>query len=133
MPIEAYLLVGLGGAIGGASRFIVSDGIALRWGTTFPWGTLVVNVTGALLIGMVVALARVHGGVFAGASTHDLVITGVLGGYTTVSSFSLQTVNLVLDHRTGLAALNVIASTVLCLAAVAVGYFGTVAVAGLGA
>lgn len=83
IPIEAYLLVGLGGAIGGASRFIVSDGIALRWGTTFPWGTLVVNVTGALLIGMVVALARVHGGVFAGASTHDLVITGVLGGYTT--------------------------------------------------
>lgn len=126
MTLETCLLVGVGGAIGGASRFVVSDAVGQRWGTTFPWGTLMVNVTGALLIGIVVGLTRAYGGVFDSMQTRDLVITGVLGGYTTVSSFSLQTINLVLDRRAGLATLNVVASTTLCLIAVALGYFGTI-------
>ncbi len=133
MTLEACLLVGVGGPIGGASRFVVSDAVGLRWGTTFPWGTLVVNVTGALLIGVFVGFARVYAGAFDGPLTRDLIITGVLGGYTTVSSFSLQTINLVLDRRAGLAVLNVIASTTLCLIAVALGYFGTILAAGGGA
>ncbi|WP_041798490.1 fluoride efflux transporter CrcB [Rhodopseudomonas palustris] len=126
MMLDTCLLVGLGGAVGGASRFVVSDIVGQRWGTTFPWGTLVVNVTGALLIGIVVGLARIDAGAFNSPRLHDLIITGLLGGYTTVSSFSLQTVNLVLDRRAGLATLNVVASTTLCLTAVAFGYFGTI-------
>lgn len=133
MTLEACLLVGVGGAIGGASRFVVSDAVGLRWGTTFPWGILVVNVTGALLIGVFVGCARVYAGAFDSLLTRDLIITGVLGGYTTVSSFSLQTINLVLDRRAGIAVLNVIASTTLCLIAVALGYFGTISAAGGGA
>ncbi|MGP9812562.1 fluoride efflux transporter CrcB [Rhodopseudomonas sp. NSM] len=133
MTLDACLLVGLGGAVGGASRFMVSDAVGHWWGTRFPWGTLVVNVTGALIIGMVVGLARVYAGAFGSPQIHDLIITGLLGGYTTVSSFCLQTINLVLDQQTGLAFLNVIASTTLCLAAVAIGYFGGSWVASYGA
>ncbi|MBI5129352.1 MAG: fluoride efflux transporter CrcB [Rhodopseudomonas palustris] len=133
MTLEACLLVGVGGAIGGAARFVVSDAVGQRWGTTFPWGTLIVNVSGALLIGIFVGLARVYAGGFDSPLMRDLIITGVLGGYTTVSSFSLQTINLVLDRRTALATLNVVASTTLCLVAVALGYSGTIWVAGGGA
>lgn len=133
MTLEACLLVGVGGAIGGASRFVVSDAVGQRWGMTFPWGTLIVNVTGALLIGIFVGLARAYAGGFDSPLMRDLIITGVLGGYTTVSSFSLQTINLVLDRRTALATLNVVASTTLCLVAVALGYFGMIWAAGGGA
>ncbi len=126
MNAEAYLLVGIGGAIGGGSRFIVSDAVGRRWGTAFPWGTLVVNVTGALLIGVVAGLARVSFGTFGGKLTQDLIVTGLLGGYTTVSSFSMQTINLVLARRQWWAWLNVVGSTVLCLIAVAIGYLAVV-------
>jgi CrcB protein len=126
VTLDACLLVGLGGAVGGASRFVVSDAVGRRLGTTFPWGTLVVNITGALLIGIVVGMARIYAGAFNSPQIHELIITGLLGGYTTVSSFSLQTVNLVRDRRAGLAMLNVFASTMLCLLAVAFGYFGAI-------
>jgi CrcB protein len=124
--MEACLLVGLGGALGGASRFLVSDAIGRWWGSRFPWGTLVVNVTGAMIIGLVVGLARVTMGVFNSPQVHELVITGVLGGYTTVSSFCLQTLNLALGRQIGLALLNIVGSTTLCLMAVAAGYFGSI-------
>ncbi len=126
MTGTAYLLVGLGGAIGGSARFLVSALVGQMWGTRFPFGTLAVNVTGALVIGLVAGLASVSVVFFNQHLAHDFIITGLLGGYTTVSSFCLQTLNLVLDHRPVLAALNVAGSTILCLAAVAAGYVAVV-------
>ncbi len=124
-----FMLVGCGGAIGGAARFVVSDAIGRLRGTAFPWGTLVVNVTGAFLIGVVAGLARSFAGIYASPLTSDFIITGILGGYTTVSSFCMQTINLVLAKDTRFAVYNVAGSTVFCLLAVAIGYLGVVRLA----
>lgn len=127
---DAYVLVGLGGAMGGWARFMVSAAVG-RWvPSSFPWGTLAVNVSGALAIGLVAGLASVSFGFLNDTAAHAFIVTGLLGGYTTVSSFCMQTLNLALDKRPAPAALNVIGSTVLCLMAVAAGYL---ALAGNGA
>lgn len=122
MQSYAYVLIGLGGAMGGSARFLVSDAIGRFWPSRFPWGTLAVNVSGALLIGIVAGLARVSFGFLGDSPAHAFIVTGLLGGYTTVSSFCMQTLNLALGKRADLAALNVVGSTVLCLIAVAAGY-----------
>jgi CrcB protein len=95
--MQALLWVAVGAAVGGAMRFWVSGVVARRVGETFPWGTLVVNVSGAFAIGLFAAAAQGGGGVAAAVEARHLVVTGVLGSYTTVSSFSLQTLNLARD------------------------------------
>jgi CrcB protein len=126
MTLEGCALVLLGGFLGGISRFFVS-GFVGRWiGETFPWGTLIVNVSGALAIGILAGLARSRGGIFAGETFRDLAFVGFLGGYTTVSSFCLQTLNLALDGEGLQAALNAILSASLCIAAVGAGFAAAV-------
>jgi CrcB protein len=126
MTLEGCALVLLGGFFGGISRFFVS-GFVGRWiGETFPWGTLIVNVSGALAIGILAGLARSRGGIFAGETFRDLAFVGFLGGYTTVSSFCLQTLNLALDGEGLQAALNAILSASLCIAAVGAGFAAAV-------
>ena len=122
MTLEGCALVLLGGFLGGISRFFVS-GFVGRWiGETFPWGTLIVNVSGALAIGILAGLARSRGGIFAGETFRDLAFVGFLGGYTTVSSFALQTRALVREgeHRSAIG--YILLSLVLCLAAVGAGF-----------
>ena len=126
MTFEACALVLLGGFFGGISRFFVSGFVGRRVGETFPWGTLVVNVSGALVIGSLAGLARARGGVFAGEMFRDLAFIGFLGGYTTVSSFSLQTLNLALDGQGLQAAMYTVLSAGLCVAAVGSGYAAVV-------
>ena len=121
MTFESCALVLLGGFFGGISRFFVSGFVGRRIGETFPWGTLVVNVSGALVIGALAGLVRSRGGVFAGEMFRDLVFVGFLGGYTTVSSFCLQSLNLALDGQGLQAAMNAILSAGLCVAAGAIG------------
>lgn len=117
------LLVALGGAIGACARFWLSGVVARRVGETFPWGTLVVNVSGAALIGLAGARALTADGIAEPwRATWLLVATGVLGSYTTVSSFSLQTLALARAGEAGRAALNVLASLGLCLAAAFAGH-----------
>jgi CrcB protein len=123
MLFQSCALVLLGGFFGGILRFFVSGFVGRRVGETFPWGTLVVNVSGALVIGALAGLARARGGVFAGEMFRDLAFVGFLGGYTTVSSFSLQTLNLARDGQGAPATMYVILSTGLCTAAVGVGFF----------
>jgi CrcB protein len=117
------LLVALGGAIGACGRFWLSGMIARRVGETFPWGTLVVNVTGALTIGLLAARFLTAEGV---AEPWRLawigLVVGVLGSYTTVSSFSLQTLALARAGEGRRAALNVVASLSLCLGAALAGH-----------
>jgi fluoride exporter len=118
-----YLWVGLGGAIGSVARFWL-NGIVSRYFETFPMGTLVINITGSFVIGIIGALAIPEGRmdtqsrVFA---TQFLMI-GVCGGYTTFSSFSLQTLNLLRDREWLYAGGNVLLSVVLCMIAVWLGW-----------
>jgi len=121
--MTALLLVALGGALGACARFWLSGVVARRVGETFPWGTLAVNVTGALAIGLLAARVLTPQGVDAPwRETWLLLVTGVLGSYTTVSSFSLQTLALARAGEGGRAALNVLASVGLCLAAALAGH-----------
>ena len=120
------LAVALGGALGGAARFWVSEFVARRLMERFPWGTLVVNVTGAGLIGLAAALALGNdGSITAWPSTWALLVIGVLGSYTTVSSFSYQTLLLLQAGKAGRAGANIAASVILCLGAVALAWLGT--------
>ena len=117
-----YILVGVGSAIGGIMRFWASGVIANRFGQSFPWGTLVVNVTGCFLIGLFATLTATEGRWLVGPSGRNFFMTGVCGGYTTFSSFSLQTLNLARDDEWLYAAGNAVLSLVLCLAAVWLGH-----------
>ena len=123
MPtLYSYLLVGLGSALGGMARHWTTSLVASRWGTGFPWGTLVVNVVGSLLIG-ILAAGLVPGGRWVlPFPARELLMVGVLGGYTTFSAFSLQTFMLLEQGQWLRAGGNAVLSVVLCLAAVAIGY-----------
>lgn len=117
------LLVALGGGIGGAARFWVSGVVARRIGETFPFGTLVVNVSGAMAVGLLAAFI-LQPGIHPGAPepVWSTLVVGMLGSYTTVSSFSLQTLALLRDRQHLRAALNALGSVASCLLAVAGGY-----------
>jgi CrcB protein len=115
------LWVVLGSAIGGPARYFVSGVIGRHIGETFPWGTVVVNVSGAFVIGLLAAAAATAGTLPMPAAW-QFAVTGFLGSYTTVSSFSLQTLALVRDGQFLWAGGNVILSLLLCLSAVALGY-----------
>jgi CrcB protein len=117
-----YILVGVGSAIGGIMRFWASGVIANRFGQSFPWGTLVVNVTGCFIIGLFATLTATEGRWLVGPFGRNFFMTGVCGGYTTFSSFSLQTLNLARDDEWLYAAGNAVLSLVLCLAAVWLGH-----------
>lgn len=113
-----YVWVAIGGAIGTAGRYWLSGVVARLIGETFPWGTLLVNVTGSFVIGFFASLTGPDGRVYATSSARQFVMTGVCGGYTTFSSFSLQTLNLANDGDMLRAGANVGLSVVLCLVAV---------------
>ena len=120
----AYLWVAIGGALGSVSRYWLSGFVAARFGETFPWGTLVINVTGSFVIGIFAALAIPEGRMDSQSrlfATQFLMI-GVCGGYTTFSSFSLQTLNLLREREWLYAGGNVILSVILCMIAVWHGY-----------
>lgn len=117
------LAIAIGGGLGGIARLLVSEWMTRRCGEQFPWGTLLVNATGAVLIG---ALAAVL--VTSDAGTGEIsvlwsgLVLGLLGSYTTVSSFSWQTLALAQAGRSGRAAANVVATVVLCLVLAAAGH-----------
>ena len=120
--ISGLICVVLGSALGGIARYFLSGIVARRVGETFPWGTLSVNVSGALLIGIFAALALDHASLLASSNLWLFAVTGFLGCYTTVSSFSLQTLALARDGETSRAAGYVAASVALSIAAVAAGF-----------
>ena len=117
MNAGALLLVALGGAIGSVVRALA--GHVLPAGR-LPWATIVVNVAGSLLIGWLMArfAAEPEGSLRA----HSFWVVGVCGGFTTFSAFSWQTFDQMLKGHWALAALNVVLSVVLCLAATWVGW-----------
>ena len=115
----AYLWVALGGAAGAAARYGVVQWTGARWGWTFPWGTLAVNVTGSLAIGLVMTLLLTRD---ADSMVRLLLVTGFLGGYTTFSAFSFEILALLEARRWDAAALYVGGSVLLGLLAAGVGH-----------
>jgi CrcB protein len=116
------LWIGLGSALGGMGRYWLSGLIATRVGETFPWGTLVVNVSGSLLIGFLATLTSPEGRFWLTPKTRLFFMSGICGGYTTFSSFSLQTLDLAREGDWFKASANIVLSTALCLLAAWVGH-----------
>ena len=119
----AYLLVGLGGALGSIARFWLSGVIgATKAGEIFPLGTLLINAAGSLVIGFFATLTDPGGRFVVHPLPRQFVMIGVLGGFTTFSSFSLQTLTLAREGQWFFAGLNVGLSLVLCLVGVWLGH-----------
>lgn len=115
-----WLLVGLGGLVGTLSRYWLSGVIARRYGETFPFGTLAVNAVGCFIIGFLFHLF--YDRALVGPTSRTVIFVGLLGGFTTFSSYGLQTFTLLRDGEVLLALANVAASNVLCLVFVWLGF-----------
>jgi fluoride exporter len=118
----AYLWVALGGALGSMARFWINGLVSMRFGETFPWGILVINVTGSFVIGILAALTAPDSAGPYRVTMIQFLMTGICGGYTTFSSFSLLTLNLLRDREWLYAGANIVLSVVLCLIAVWLGW-----------
>jgi CrcB protein len=116
-----YFWIMLGGALGSAARFWASGLIAERMGEVFPLGTLFVNVSGSFVIGFFAGLTDPQGPFLIGPRMRQFVMIGLCGGYTTFSSFSLQTLELARDGDWLRAGLNSVLALVCCLLAVWLG------------
>jgi CrcB protein len=116
MAVYVWIAIGAGG--GGLARFWCSGVVARLIGETFPWGTLAVNVVGSFIIGLVASLTGPEGRFFVSSTTRLAILTGFCGGFTTFSSFSLQTLSLMNDGEFLYAGANVVLSVVACLVAV---------------
>ena len=123
-----YFYIALGGAIGSVARAWTTNVMVRIAGANFPWGTICINVAGSFIIGFFGALTASDGRFQVHADARAFVMIGICGGYTTFSSFSLQTLDLLRDGKPGAAFANIVLSVVLCLAAVSAGYAGAMAV-----
>src|SRR5437868_14296155 len=117
-----YWLVAGGGALGSVARYWLSGVIDRRFGETFPWGTLLVNVSDCLVIGFFATDTGTEGRLLVRPEWRLAFMAGVCGGYTTYSSLGLQTLNLTMEGDWIRAAANVVLSVVLCLGAVWLGH-----------
>jgi CrcB protein len=116
-----YFWIAIGSALGGVARYACSSLVAGWVGETFPFGTLLVNVVGSFIIGFFAALTGPDGRLMVAPDARQFVMVGLCGGYTTFSSFSLQTLALMRTGDLTGAAWNVAASVGLCMAAVWLG------------
>jgi CrcB protein len=116
-----FLAVASGSALGGVARYALSGIVARSFGETFPWGTLIVNVLGSLLIGFVATITGPDGRLLVSPVARQFWIPGIFGGFTTFSAFSLQTLSLAQDGEWTRAGANVVLSVVVCLVAVWLG------------
>jgi CrcB protein len=119
--MASYFWIAIGSALGGMARYWCSGVVARLIGETFPWGTLIINVVGSFIIGLFATLTGPDGRLFVPLVARQFVMIGICGGYTTFSSFSLQTLNLATDGEYLHAGLNIVLSVVLCLIAVWLG------------
>ena len=115
-----WLLVGFAGFVGTLARYWLSGLIARRYGETFPFGTLIVNALGCFLIGFLFYFFYER--TLTAPTARTVVLIGLLGGFTTFSSYGLQTFTLLRDGEVLLALTNIVASNVVCLVLVWAGY-----------
>ena len=121
MNFTTCLLVMAGGALGTLARYTVSV-LASPISRDLPWGTIIINITGSFVIGLFGTLTLASGRFPVSENVRLFVMIGVCGGYTTFSSFSLQTLDLLRSGALVRAAVNMGLSVALCVAAVAVGH-----------
>ena len=123
-----YLWIGVGGALGSIARAWLAIAVARITGPQFPWGTILINVIGSLVIGFFSTLTTSGSRFAVPIDIRAFVMIGICGGFTTFSSFSLQTLELLRQGRMTQALGNIILSLVLCLAAVTAGHCGAAAI-----
>jgi CrcB protein len=121
-PLAAYLVVGLGSALGGIARYGCGVLAAMLWPVAFPWMTILINIVGSFVIGLFASLSGPDGRLLVGTLWRQFVMVGLCGGYTTFSSFSLETFALLRAGRLLAAAANQVLSLALCLLAVWLGH-----------
>ena len=121
--MKTFWAIAIGAAVGGVSRFYLSAAVQHRMGSTFPWGTMLINITGSILLGFIMRYALSTPGVSVEARV--LLTTGFCGGYTTFSTYSYETATLIEDGQFGRAGTYALASMLLAL----VGTFGGFALA----
>jgi CrcB protein len=119
--MSGSIAVLIGSALGGLARYWLAIWVGQLTGPRLPWGTLLINIVGSFVIGWFGALAS-SGRIAASPELRLFVMVGICGGFTTFSSFSLQTLNLVQNELYAWAAAYVLGSVALCLAAVTLGY-----------
>jgi CrcB protein len=117
-----YFWVGLGGALGSIGRYWLAMAVALVTGPAFPWGTILINIAGSFIIAFFGTLTGTGGVMAVPTDARAFVMIGICGGFTTFSSFSLQTLDLAREGRWIPALANIAMSVVLCLAAVTAGF-----------
>ncbi len=117
-----YVYVAVGGALGSMARFWLANTMAIITGPAFPWGTLLINIIGSFVISFFGVLAS-HGLRLAVPyEVRIFVVVGLCGGFTTFSSFSLQTIDLIKNGQAGRAMIYVAASIILCVGACGLGF-----------
>ena len=118
--MQRTILIGVAGFVGTLLRYWLSGYVAKRYGETFPWGTMAVNLIGCLITGAVFFLTEER--LLISPTVRTVILIGLLGGFTTFSSYGLQTFTLLRDGEYGLAMLNVVMSNTLGLFMVWLGY-----------
>jgi CrcB protein len=129
-PMMTYVWIAIGSALGGVARHWCTLVATALLGATFPWGTLLINILGALVIGLFFALTGPDGRFDVPLDAKLFVMTGICGGYTTFSAFSLQTLSLFQGGAWLRGGAYIAASVVLCLIAVWAGYALAMAING---
>jgi CrcB protein len=122
MSFTSCLIVMLGGAIGTLARYLISLA-ALPISGSLPWGTIIINIVGSFIIGLFGTMTLSYGRFPASDNLRLFVMIGICGGFTTFSSFSLQTLDLLRGGAPVRAAINIVISVVLCVTAVALGHY----------
>jgi len=127
----AALGIAIGGAIGSLCRFYAGLGMA-RWNETLPWGTIIINIAGSFIIAFfgALTLAKAPARIPVGENFRLLVMVGFCGGFTTFSTFSVQTFELLRDGAIARGILNIVISVILCLIATAIGALTAEKIAG---
>ena len=120
--VTTWLAVASGGALGSLARFWLAAGMTALTGPRFPWGTLLINIVGSFVIGLVAAVTLSPARVAMHPDLRVFVMVGVCGGFTTFSAFSLQTLELLQAGDVWPAAGYIVGSVVLCLSAVLAGW-----------
>jgi fluoride exporter len=118
-----YLWVAIGGALGSVARFWLGNAMVMVMGSEFPWGTLLINILGSFIISFFGMLTGSADRFPVPYEARIFVMVGICGGFTTFSSFSLQTIELAYAGQAGRAGIYVAISVILCLAACALGFW----------